>query len=139
MSYLSCKENAWITETRKEVSLVMAHSNWCNIISSFLILSRHYLKNKHDEIDNWYYRLGSGNNNDGDGDGGGRSTKKELRQDAISLRRERVLELTWPQPDSDICLLCWNKYFIWKNSICGSSIKLLFTLPRWLTLNNLVY
>jgi hypothetical protein len=39
-------------ETRKEVSLVMARNSWCNIISSFPILSRHYLKNKHDEIDN---------------------------------------------------------------------------------------
>jgi hypothetical protein len=39
MSYLSCKENTGITETRK-VSLVMACSSWYNIISHFPILSR---------------------------------------------------------------------------------------------------
>ena len=39
--------------------------------------------------------MDSGNNNNNNGSGRKRSTtKKELRQDAVSLRRERVLELT---------------------------------------------
>ena len=34
MSYLSCKEDAWITETRKEIFSVMANrSIWYNIFS----------------------------------------------------------------------------------------------------------